>query len=143
MIRRPPRSTLFPYTTLFRSVEPTTFSYRTITGTSLDLGDDSSASITSPFPILFGGMTFPTLFVSSNGNVNFTGSFTAFSNASVSTSQATPLVAPWWDDLFPVARTGQNVFWAVAGAAPRRGLGEEQRELPQLGLAPATTGPLR
>src|SRR3712207_7898002 len=28
MIRRPPRSTLFPYTTLFRSVEPTTYSVR-------------------------------------------------------------------------------------------------------------------
>src|SRR3989442_14703290 len=25
MIRRPPRSTLFPYTTLFRSLSPTTF----------------------------------------------------------------------------------------------------------------------
>src|SRR2546425_2329549 len=115
------------------SVEPTTFSYRTITGTSLDLGDDSSASITSPFPILFGGVTFTTLFVSSNGNVNFTGSFTAFSNASVPTSQATTLVAPWWDDLFPVAGTGQNVFWAVAGAAPRRGLGVGWRDSPPVG----------
>src|SRR5437588_1867823 len=28
MIRRPPRSTLFPYTTLFRSVEKTTFGIR-------------------------------------------------------------------------------------------------------------------
>src|SRR5690349_24036308 len=28
MIRRLPRSTLFPYTTLFRSLDPTTLSYR-------------------------------------------------------------------------------------------------------------------
>src|SRR3989441_4558242 len=122
------------------SVEPTTFSYRTITGTSLDLGDDSSASITSPFPILFGGVTFTTLFVSSNGNVNFTGSFTAFSNASVPTSQATTLVAPWWDDLFPVAGTGQNVFWAVAGGAPRRGAGIGMRNLPAVCLTSCSRG---
>src|SRR2546422_11479430 len=141
MIRRPPRSTLFPYTTLFRSVEPTTFSYRTITGTSLDLGDDSSASITSPFPILFGGMTFPTLFVSSNGNVNFTGSFTAFSNASVPTSQATTLVAPWWDDLFPVAGTGQNVFWVVAGGPPPPGRGVRGGEIPPLCCPPHNPAP--
>src|SRR5256712_34261 len=115
------------------SVEPTTFSYRTITGTSLDLGDDSSASITSPFPILFGGMTFPTLFVSSNGNVNFTGSFTAVSNASVPTSQATTLVAPWWDDLFPVAGTGQNVFLAVAGGPPHREAGVQMWKFPPFG----------
>src|SRR3989449_415709 len=125
------------------SVEPTTFSYRTITGTSLDLGDDSSASITSPFPILFGGMTFPTLFVSSNGNVNFTGSFTAFSNASVPTSQATTLVAPWWDDLFPVAGTGQNVFWAVAGAAPSRELVIEWRNLQQFGCTSDSAATVR
>src|SRR5881628_3272127 len=54
---------------------PTDFNYRSITGTNLNLTDDSAASITSPFPILFGGGSFGTLFVGSNGNVNFSGAF--------------------------------------------------------------------
>src|SRR2546422_58654 len=101
---------------------PTTLSYRTITGPSLDLGDNSSAAITSPFPILFGGGSFSTLFVGSNGNVNFSGAFPTASHAPLPTSQIATLVAPWWDDLFPVAGTGQNVFWAVTGTAPGREL---------------------
>ena len=107
---------------------PTTFSYRTITGTNLNLSDDFSVSITSPFPILFGGVSFTNLFVSSNGNVNFTGLFTEFSNASIPTFLATTLVAPWWDDLFPVG-TSQNVFWAVTGTEPSRELVIEWRDL--------------
>src|SRR5436190_1816770 len=45
----------------------TNFSYQTITGTNLNLGDDDVASITSPFQIEFGGGTFSTLYVGSNG----------------------------------------------------------------------------
>src|SRR5439155_804326 len=83
---------------------PTTFNYRIITGTNLDLGDDSSAAITSPFPILFGGGgSFSTLFVGSNGNVNFSSSVFAIpSNAPLPPSQFAPLVAPRWDALVPV-----------------------------------------
>src|SRR5436309_1488846 len=79
------------------TVAPTTLSYRTITGTSLDLSDNSSAAITSPFPILFGGGSFSTLFVGSNGNVNFSGAFPTASHAPIPTSQIATLVAPWWD----------------------------------------------
>src|SRR5437879_8027845 len=42
MIRRPPRSTLFPYTTLFRSRDPTV----SLTFPSLTIGVSASASIT-------------------------------------------------------------------------------------------------
>src|SRR3712207_8085331 len=35
MIRRPPRSTLFPYTTLFRSAETAVFRYKAIIGRDL------------------------------------------------------------------------------------------------------------
>src|SRR2546425_1067238 len=110
---------------------PTTFNYRIITGTNLDLGDDSSAAITSPFPILFGGGgSFSTLFVGSNGNVNFSSSaFAAPSNEPLPISQIATLVAPWWDDLLPVAGTGQNVFWAVTGTAPGRELVIEWRDV--------------
>src|SRR3712207_6882752 len=40
MIRRPPRSTLFPYTTLFRSPEPTRAFYAEVFGFSLDRNED-------------------------------------------------------------------------------------------------------
>src|SRR5439155_1176303 len=72
---------------------PTTFNYRIITGTNLDLSDDSSAAITSPFPILFGGGSFSTLFVGSNGNVNFSSStFAVPSNEPLPTSQIATMV---------------------------------------------------
>jgi subtilase family protein/List-Bact-rpt repeat protein/fibronectin type III domain protein/fervidolysin-like protein/HYDIN/CFA65/VesB family protein len=125
------------------SAAATAFEYRTITGTNLNLGDDASASITSPFPILFAGGSFSTLFVSSNGNVNFTRSFTAFSNASIPTVQVPTLMAPWWDDLLPVAGTAQNVFWAVTGTAPGRELVIEWRNVRHFGCAPNSAATVR
>jgi hypothetical protein len=125
------------------SVAPTTFDYRTITGTNLNLSDDSSASITSPFPVLFGGASFSTLFVSSNGTVNFTRSFPEFSNAFIPTPQVPTLVAPWWDDLFPVAGTAQNVFWAVTGTAPNRELVIEWRNVRHFSCASGSATTVR
>lgn len=110
-------------------VSPSPFSYRTITGTNLNLGDDDSAPITPPFPISFGRQDFTGLFVSSNGTINFTGSFTAYSNAPIPTPQIATLVAPFWDDLYAVSGTNQNVFWAVTGAAPNRELVIEWRDV--------------
>jgi subtilisin family serine protease len=110
-------------------VAPTTFSYRTIAGTNLNLGDDLPALITSPFPIRFGDGSFSTLFVSSNGNVNFSQPFINFFNAPIPTPQIATLVAPWWDDLFPVPGTAQNVFWDVTGTAPSRELVIEWRDV--------------
>jgi subtilisin family serine protease len=107
------------------------FVYRTIDGTSLNLGDDWAAAITSPFPIAFGGNgnAFTTVYISSNGNVNFTGFFPQFSNAALPTSRIATLVAPFWDDLYPFLGTAQNVFWAVTGSEPNRELVIEWRDL--------------
>src|SRR2546430_5962859 len=44
MIRRPPRSTLFPYTTLFRSVRGSASTRITATGTLNDASDRAHAS---------------------------------------------------------------------------------------------------
>src|SRR5262249_22100799 len=38
-------------------------------------------------------------------------------------------VAPWWQDLFPVKGTAQNVFWGLTGAAPNRKLVVEWRDV--------------
>lgn len=109
----------------------TPFVYRTITGTNLNLTDDSSASIASPFPIRFGGGSFDTVFVSSNGNVNFASPFTEWPNVPIPTGVIATLVAPWWDDLVPQPASGQNVFWAVTGTSPNRELVIEWRDITQ------------
>ncbi len=104
--------------------------YRVITGTSLDLGDDAAADLTLPFPVMFGGASFDRVFVSANGNVNFSGPFTQPFNYPIGTAPIGELVAPFWDDLAPVPGTAQNVFWAVTGTAPRRELVIEWRNVP-------------
>jgi hypothetical protein len=117
---------LRPYT-----VAPTAFVYRTIGGTNLNLGDDSSAQINSPFPLLFGGGSFTALQVSSNGNVNVTAPFTAYTNVGLPTTLTSTLIAPFWDDLFGVGGTAQNVFWEVTGVTPSRELVVEWRDIRQ------------
>jgi hypothetical protein len=112
------------------------FSYQTIAGAGLDLGDDSAAQITSPFPIQFGGGSFSQLFVSSNGTISVTDPFDDFVNRflgpggfPIFVQEPTTIIAPWWTDLFPVKGTAQNVFWQVIGTAPNRQLVVEWRNV--------------
>src|SRR3712207_7745885 len=57
MIRRPPRSTLFPYTTLFRSRDPVRFEFRDASGKLLtrtwNLADTMTVVNTRPTPFSF------------------------------------------------------------------------------------------
>jgi subtilisin family serine protease len=117
-------------------VTQTTFSYRAITGTSLNLSDDSIATVNSPFPIPFGGGSFSNLYVSSNGTISFTDQFDGYENYSLLTNgfpstetAPTTLVAPLWEDLYPLKGTSQNVYWAVTGSAPNRELVVEWRNV--------------
>lgn len=128
------------------SVGQTSFNYQTISGTNLDLGDDNVATVTSPFPVQFGGGAFTQLYVSSNGTISFTNAFDDFINAVLPVNAIenlnpqnppppTPLqplvtlVAPLWQDLYPIAGTNQNVFWQVTGSAPNRQLIVEWRNV--------------
>ncbi|PYV10401.1 MAG: hypothetical protein DMG23_07775, partial [Acidobacteria bacterium] len=117
-------------------VAPSDYNYRNFSGTNLDLGDDSVATITSPFPIQFGGGSFTDLFVSSNGTVSFTDVFGGFvdvylpPNANYRAySSLTTLIAPFWQDLYPVSGSNNNVFWDVTGTAPNRELVVEWRDV--------------
>jgi hypothetical protein len=114
--------------------------YRTIAGTNLDLDDDSVAKIVSPFPILYGNGRFSEAWVSSNGTVSFTHPFAVYHNRPLPflpeiyfwlgwDASATTLLAVFWDDLFPVKGTEQNVFWEVRGSAPNRELVIEWRNV--------------
>jgi hypothetical protein len=124
----------------------TSYSYQTITGTSLNVGDDDVATITSPFPVQFGGGSFTNLYVSSNGTISFTNAFDDYTNwylplnylAEINTQNGPPpllelpvttLVAPLWQDLYPIKGTNQNVFWQTVGTAPNRQLVVEWRNV--------------
>jgi subtilisin family serine protease len=111
-------------------------SYQTITGTNLNLGDDSIANLPSPFPIQFGGGSFNQLFISSNGTISFTDAYydlpgfqVDFLSPLTFSQQPTTLVAPFWQDLYPVKGSAQNVYWAVTGSAPNRNLVVEWRNV--------------
>jgi hypothetical protein len=112
------------------------YSYQTITGTNLNLGDDSIANLSAPFPIQFGGGSFNQLFISSNGTISFTDAFYDFPGSQgdflsplTFAQQPTTLVAPLWQDLYPVKGSAQNVYWAVSGTAPNRNLVVEWRNV--------------
>jgi uncharacterized protein (TIGR03382 family) len=120
--------------------EPALYSYRTITGTSLAVTDESMANITSPFPIPFaGGAGQTALRVGMNGGIRFgtTGSL-GFSNGALPSTTGTTLVAPFWDDLFPGPTAADNVFWAVQGTAPNRELVIEWRNVHHYSTRTAT-----
>lgn len=116
----------------------TTYSYRNVAGTTLNLGDDTAASVAPGFPIQFGNSSFNTVFVSSNGNLNFSAPSPYFDYENLSlpipsnspmSSLISTLVAPFWDDLLAVAGTNNNVFWAVTGQAGNRELVIEWRNV--------------
>ncbi|MGB9073098.1 MAG: S8 family serine peptidase, partial [Terriglobales bacterium] len=103
------------------------FNYRVITGTDLHLRDDDSATIRPPFPIQFGGVSFPTLNVNSNGNVTFFAPFVEWDNSALPATGAPTLVAPFWDDFH--TSMGGSVRWDVTGTAPNRELVIEWRDV--------------
>jgi subtilisin family serine protease len=124
-------------------VSQTASSYRTISGVNLNLDDDAVALVTAPFPIPFGGGRFNGVFVSANGNASFTSGLTTSANVALPSLQIPTLVAPWWDDLVPVAGTAQNVFWDVLGSAPNRELVVEWRDVPVSGCQSSATATIK
>ena len=98
-------------------------SYQTISGTNLNLGDDDVATLTSPFPVQFGGGAFSTLYVGANGTISFTNAFSDYINwylplnyLQLENPNMNPppptidqpvvtLLAPFWEDLYPVKGT--------------------------------------
>src|SRR4051812_4859553 len=110
---------------------PEPYNYRNITGTNLNLGDDTSATISSPFPLNFGGKSFSQLKVGSNGVVSFLSGYNSSYNEPIPTVSTGDLIAPFWVDLMPQGSgNAKNVFWATLGSAPNRELVVEWRNLP-------------
>jgi hypothetical protein len=122
----------------YGSITQSSANYVTFPGTNLNLGDDDIGTVSSPFPILFGGASFSTLYVSSNGTISFTNAFREYTNyplpipVGLTPARDLPvetLVAPFWEDLYPVKGGNQNVFWGVVGSAPTRQLVVEWRNV--------------
>jgi subtilisin family serine protease len=110
---------------------PTFYNYVNIAGTNLNLTDDSVAQITSPFAISFGGGSFSNMQVGSNGTISFTDASSPIVNKVIPGHDPSPvtLIAPFWQDLYPVAGSAQNVYWTVVGSAPNRQLVVEWRNV--------------
>ncbi len=114
---------------VLENYEPPTnfaYSYRTITGTDLGLGNDQTASFTSPFPIRFGGHPsgLTELHVASNGFISFTEAATDEINRALPEAAFDTLVAPFWEAL---DLTTGGVFWEVQGVSPDQELVIEWR----------------
>ncbi|MFL6301006.1 MAG: FG-GAP-like repeat-containing protein [Terriglobales bacterium] len=115
---------------------PAPYEHVDFAGTNLDLDDDSVAGLDTPFPIHFGDGSFSKLYVSSNGTLSLTNPFVEYSNSNIPLPQylnehldVVTVVAPFWDDLFPVKGGAQNVYWGVVGSAPSRRLIVEWRDV--------------
>ena len=117
------------YTPINYASKASTFNYRHITGTNLNLSYYSSAQLTSPFAIQFGGGTFNNLYVGAGGTIAFTGYFSNEYNDVIPTTQTSMLVAPFWSNLYSWGTNDNNVFWQVNGTAPDRELVIEWRNV--------------
>ncbi len=63
-------------------------------------GDDQSTAVALPFSFSFSGQSFSTVFVSTNGFVNFVGHASQFNNTPLPSSSApNAAIYPFWDDL--------------------------------------------
>jgi hypothetical protein len=132
-----------PFCPASYTVSPAAFSYRTIAGTNLNLDDDAYADITSPFPVRFGGGSFTSVYVGSNGNLNFSAPLIAYVNDALPTASISTLVAPFWDDLYAGFGSAQNVFWEVTGMAPNRELVIEWRDVRSFSCSGDDTAPVK
>ncbi len=110
---------------------PEPYTYLNFTGTNLNLGDDTSAAITSPFAIDFGGKSFTQLKVGSNGVLSFLSGYNSSFNEPIPTNSTMDLIAPFWVDLMPQGSgNAKNAFWTTLGTAPNRELVVEWRNVP-------------
>src|SRR5262249_47598950 len=108
------------------TVLPFSFTDISTTGTaltSLTGGDDVSVSIPIGFTFSLYGAANTSLFVCSNGMLNFGVSDTAYTNADLTASPTEAVIAPFWDDLH-ITNTSSNarVYYQVNGAPGSRQL---------------------
>ncbi|MDD5222500.1 MAG: choice-of-anchor D domain-containing protein [bacterium] len=112
----------------YNSDDTWSYSWVTITGTNLNLLDDTYALLTLPFPLRFYGLQYTKLYVGDNGALSFSRGPVYSANGSLPDPDQAGLAAPLWDDLVP--NGNQNVYWGVTGSLPNRRFVLEWRNLP-------------
>jgi hypothetical protein len=74
-------------------------------------GDDLVAAVALPFPFSFYGTPFSSANVSTNGNLQFSSTNTAFTNVCLPTATMNNLISPHWDDLRTDATLGNCTLY--------------------------------
>jgi PKD repeat protein/subtilisin family serine protease len=82
-------------------------------------GDDTVTSISLPFGFTFYSQTFSNATLSSNGNLQFLSSSTAFNNSCLPNGNFNYAILPLWDDL-RTDGSGGGIFTSISGSAPNR-----------------------
>jgi hypothetical protein len=75
--------------------------------------------VTLPFPFTFYGATFNSVNAVSNGNLQFTSTGTAFTNACLPDPTLNNVIAPHWDDLL-LTGASDGIYTSTSGSAPNR-----------------------
>lgn len=91
-------------------------------------GDDVTTSISLPFPVTYYGTPFSSAIVSSNGNLQFTGGSSAYSNECFPSGTLANVIAGHWDDL-RTDGVGNGIFTSTTGVAPNREFHVEWRAI--------------
>ncbi len=88
--------------------------------TALSLsGDDASAVVDLPFPVVFYGQSYSRLNASTNGHLSFTAASTSYANSPIpSTTPPNGAIYPFWDDLLIDASA--KLYTKAIGQAPNR-----------------------
>lgn len=76
-------------------------------GNPVLLYDDDWTQINLPYTVLFGGNSYRSIFVNSNGNLTLWRGFTEYSPEPLPFS-GPPMIAPFWDDFFPQHPTNDH-----------------------------------
>ena len=111
----------------YNSNDAWSYSWVTITGTNLNLTDDTYALLTPPFPLRFYGLQYSQLYVGDNGALSFSRGPVYSANGSLPDPDQASLAAPFWDDLVP--NEAKNAYWGVTGSSPNRRFIVEWRNL--------------
>jgi len=82
----------------------------------LNGADDVALSIALPFTFDFFGISYSSIFVSSNGLLTFVTGNANFTNADLTTNPTQAAIAPFWDDLFVTGSTSSHVLFQTLGA---------------------------
>jgi hypothetical protein len=119
-------------------------------GVIYSIGDDASLPIALPFTARFYGNSYDRIFVNSNGNVSFGGSFTEYNNT-VLPRRVRPAIFVFWDDLNDIysgqicgtyvpARGAFVVEWSHVARHDGQGTETFELVLVDPALSPTATG---